>query len=242
VDPLVVFGWALVGLIVAVFDKRLHTRGETDTGLAAAISVSGAVAAGLAGQAFGLYRFGQSAGLVCSGAGAAIHLSFYRSHTPAAPTEEREVAAPHPSAPGSIGTRIAAALGWGLLGGFNSAVAGLAGLGLGSTLYTQQYSQFPPAFFLLPLGCIVGFVGGALMRLARPRWTSRQMSTAVLVLSIAYGLLMIGFSKSNARYTPQSAQNADGKIAMRSPRNDPTQISLPTCRATVPAPNSALFG
>ena len=41
---------------------------------------------------------------------------------------------------------------------------------------------------------------------------------------------------------PPSCYCAAGKIAIRSPRKDPTQISFRIWTATVPAPNSGLFG
>ena len=176
-----------------------------------ALCVAGAVAGGFLGQALRPYAFGLPLGFVFAAAGAKVLLSLDRSRD--LTTRVSADTTRRPSTASPVWVRLLEAVGWGGLGSVAVGIAGLLGLILGFTLWQpQQYSQFPVAFLLLPLGGLVGFVLAAGVRLAQPRWTAGQMLFVVLVLSISYAALMVGWGKAHAqeaniRFTLQPEYN-----------------------------------
>jgi uncharacterized membrane protein YeaQ/YmgE (transglycosylase-associated protein family) len=203
----VVFGWAFVGLIVAAVDKSMRRGRDSDDTMVTVLCVAGALAGGFSGQTFRWYVFGQPLGFLCSAAGAALLLTFYRSRNTAIGPGD-EVAPPMPVAPPPstpivtsdtpLGIRFAEGLGWGLPCGFAVAVSGFLGHLVGGKLYPQRYEQIPSDFLFVPLGLIIGFVGAATARLAWPQWSARRMFGVVALLTIAYGSLMFDYSRSHA--------------------------------------------
>ena len=188
--PLGVLGWAFVGLVVAVIEKRLNAGRDPAGGRVTVLCIAGAVAGGFLGQALHPYAFGLPLGFVFAAAGAKVLLSLSRSR--GLPTCVGADTTQRRSAASSVGIGLLEVVGWGGLGSVALGIAGYLGLLLGLTLWhPQQYSQFPVAFLLIPFGWFVGLVLTPVVRLARPRWTTAHMLFVVLVLSISYAALMV---------------------------------------------------
>ena len=77
-----ILGWILFGLIVGVIAKLLMP-GKDPGGFIITIllGIAGAVIGGYAGRALGLYREGESAGILMSIVGAIVLLAIYRMMT-----------------------------------------------------------------------------------------------------------------------------------------------------------------
>ncbi len=147
------FGWILIGLIVAGIEKAVRPGRHTDD-MTTVLCVAGALAGGVAGQAFRLYVFGQPLGFVFAAAGAELLLYVYRRRAPAQPPEGEDHPPPDstprsapPAAPlASLGTRLVEAFAWGMLCGLAVAVCGVFGHFLAAKLYPQRYEQIPSDF------------------------------------------------------------------------------------------------
>jgi hypothetical protein len=198
-----ILGWAIVGMMVAAFEKRSTEDRETT-----AVCVIGAIAGAFVGRTFGFYMaFGEIVGFVCAAAGAKLFVSMYRSQTvrirptrtppssaailvtPATTPVEREQ---------SIGMLLIEAFAWAVMCALASAILGAIGLLVGSRLYPQRYEQIPSVFFLVPLGLLVGFVAAGIGRLAARDWRFPGMFAFVALVSIGYGGAMFQYSKVRA--------------------------------------------
>jgi hypothetical protein len=195
----IVAGWAFVGFVVSAFEKRLRSSPQVDQTMVTVLCVTGAVAGGFVGQITRLYVFGEPLGFAFSAAGAALLPWFYRARSAAprliAPVGDGAAPTATPPRRGSV---FVEALGWGVLSGLGSGIGGMFGLLFASTLYPQRYSQFPPPLFFVPLGAITGFAAGVLGRLIRRHWSTGQMATLVVVLTIGYGAVMLNWGRNNA--------------------------------------------
>ncbi len=74
-----ILGWIIFGLIAGVIAKLLMP-GKDPGGfiITAVLGIAGAVIGGYIGQALGLYRDGDAAGLIMSVVGAVLLLAIYR--------------------------------------------------------------------------------------------------------------------------------------------------------------------
>lgn len=197
------FGWVLVGIIVAGVEKAMG-RERPDTLL---VSIAGAIAAGFIGQLFRWFVFGEPLGFLCAAIGAELLLSVYRSQGGTrrpAPDVDREMAgAPRASMPASAPSplilRFAEAIGWGAVCAFAAGAAGLFGQLFGSKLYPQRYEQIPSFLFFLPLGFVLGFITAFVARLARPRWSISSMFGVVIVAAVVYGSMLFEYARDRAR-------------------------------------------
>ena len=77
-----ILGWILFGLIAGIIAKLLMP-GKDPGGIIVTmlIGIAGALLGGFIGQAVGLYREGESAGMIMSVVGAIILLAIYRVMT-----------------------------------------------------------------------------------------------------------------------------------------------------------------
>ncbi len=197
---MIVFGWAFVGLIVALVEQRMSRGRDADKTMVTVLCIVGAVAGGFVGQITRLYVFGEPLGFVFSAGGAELLLWFYRTRS-AATRPSGAIARPAAvvTQTSPLGIRFLEAFGWGVLCGPALAMSGLLGLILASNLYPQRYSNIPAQFLFFPLGgLIVGFVLAATARLARPQWTATQMFMLVAVLTIGYAAVMVNWGRGNA--------------------------------------------
>jgi uncharacterized membrane protein YeaQ/YmgE (transglycosylase-associated protein family) len=197
----VVLGWAFVGLIVAVVEKRMSRSRDADQTMVTVLCIVGAVAGGFVGQVTRLYVFGEPLGFVFSAGGAELLLWFDRTRTTSRrPSDKIARPAVVATATSHPGISFLQAFGWGALCGPALAMSGLFGLILASNLYPQRYTQIPAQFLLFPLGgLIVGFGLAATARLARPHWTAAQMLTLVAMLTIGYAAFLVNWGRNNAR-------------------------------------------
>jgi uncharacterized membrane protein YeaQ/YmgE (transglycosylase-associated protein family) len=79
-----VLGWILFGLVVGIIAK-IAMPGRDPGGMIVTmlLGIAGAIVGGFIGQAMGLYREGDAAGLLMSVAGAVVLLFAYRRLRPA---------------------------------------------------------------------------------------------------------------------------------------------------------------
>lgn len=121
----------------------------------------------------------------------------------------------------------AEAFGWGTLGAFLTAAAGLAGHLLGSSLYPQPYEQIPSDFFFVPLGMVVGFVAAGTGRVVRRDWGAGAMAAAVGLLTILWAAAMFDYSRARALPAHVDAALEPATVA-------PIDCSPDTCAVTDP--------
>jgi hypothetical protein len=217
----IVLGWAFVGLIVAVVEKRMSRVPAADQTMVTVLCLVGAVVGGFVGQITRLYVFGEPLGFVFSAGGAAGLLWFYRTrNADPRPSDDRPAAVVKPTNP--LGIRFLEAFGWGVLCGPALAISGLAALIIASRLFPQRSSQIPVEILFVPFGFIVGFVLAGAARIARPQWTALQMFSVVIVLTAGYGAFIFNWGRNNAR-------QAIVTIAF-----EPDPVSATACDATCP--------
>jgi len=136
--------------------------------------------------------------------------------------------------------RVVQAFYWGVKGGLSLAGAGHLAIKAAAILYVPKYTQFPVAFLFLPLGAIAGFALAAIARLAWPRWTHSEMLSAVVVLALSYGALVVGWSKANAaeayikmRFEPTGRLQAVSCSDATCPQQQPPRHWIVRARMTV---------
>ena len=199
------FGWVLVGLMVAALERSTRPDQYGDLGMVTVLSVAGAMAGAFLGQTFGWYVFGEPLGFIFSVAGAELLLLLARrpsARSPAEAAPSAPVAVPRPAPPATpnagVGVRLVEAFAWGALCAMAVGVAGFVGHLVGGRVYPQRYEQIPSDFFFVPLGLLAGFLSAGTARLARPQWSVTAMFTVVVVAAAAYSGLMFEYARSRA--------------------------------------------
>jgi uncharacterized membrane protein YeaQ/YmgE (transglycosylase-associated protein family) len=199
-------GWVFVGIVVAAVEKSRRGDRGADGTMVTILCLAGAVAGGFVGQAFGWFVFGQPLGFVISAAGAELLLFLYGSRSAsrrrgdglpspgATPPRAASTVPPH----GSIGASFLEAFSWGVLCAAAVAIGGFFAHLIGGRLYPQRYEQIPSDFFFFPLGLVLGFLSGAIARLASPTWNSIRMLGVVALATLAYGGFMFDYARSRA--------------------------------------------
>lgn len=196
-------GWLLVGIIVAGVEKALGRDAGPDT---VSVAVAGAVAGAFVGQTFGWFVFGEPLGFLCSAAAAELLLYIYRARHPTRSVGGRTSDPPRVTAPlsapsepqSSAFMRVLEACAWGVPCAMSVAAGGLFGQLVGARIFPQQYEQIPSFLFFAPLGLVLGFAAGTVIRLARPFWGAPAMFAAVLVAALVYAGLMFDYSRGRA--------------------------------------------
>src|SRR5436190_16387184 len=98
----------------------------------------------------------------------------------------------------SAAARLAEAFGWGVVCAVAVAACGLAGHVIANRAYPQPMEQVPSDLLLVPFGLIAGFVVAFIAKLAKPQWTSPEMTGIVLLASIAYAAMNGHYAEGRA--------------------------------------------